>query len=589
MVFQHLLGFLVDTVQQLLDLVVHLGGGLLGAVQVSLAIQVTIGDGGGSHQAQLVAHAVEGDHVPGQTGGPLDVVGGAGGLDAEDHGLSGTAANQGPQLGHQLLSGVQELLLLGHLHGVTQSAGGVGNDGNLGNGLGVLLQRRHQSVAHLMVSDQTLFHIGEDGVLLLGTGDDGLKGDQQVLLGHELAALADSPEGGLVDQVCQVSAHGTGGGLGQLLQVHVLAHADLSGMDLQGLQTALEVGTVHDDPAVETAGTEQGLVQDLRTVGGRQANDALGGLEAVDLAQQGVQGLVIGAQTLVTLMAHGVDLIDEDDAGGNLGGFLEEVTDTAGADAHEGVLKVGTGDGEEGNVRFARHGLGKQRLTGARRADQQSALGQLCADLGVFLRGVEEIDDLLQGFLGLVLTGNILEGHAGGLFHVDLGLGLAHAAQSTVAARALGHHHHEDGEQGDHTQGRQHRHQNGLVFHDELVTDDAFCVELFQQLHGVGAGGQARVADLLLVGILGGLFLGQVEDAVGPELDLRQLTGQLGVQEIGEGLLLVLAAIDHIADHECQQCCGQRNHHRQKPFGLLHVGCAGSFVIGRIFGIHIHY
>ena len=67
-----------------------------------------------------------------------------------------------------------------------------------------------------------------------------------------------------------------------------------------------------------------------------------------------------------------------------------------------------------------------------RRSYQQSALGELGADIGIFLGTVQEVDDLRQGFLGLVLTGHIGKGDAGLLFHVDLGVGLAHAADPAM-------------------------------------------------------------------------------------------------------------------------------------------------------------
>ena len=58
-------------------------------------------------------------------------------------------------------------------------------------------------------------------------------------------------------------------------------------------------------------------------------------------------------------------------------------------------------------MRLSCNRLGEQGLAGARRADQQRALGQLCADTRVFARIVQEIHDLGQGFLGLVLSRHI--------------------------------------------------------------------------------------------------------------------------------------------------------------------------------------
>ena len=61
---------------------------------------------------------------------------------------------------------------------------------------------------------------------------------------------------------------------------------------------------------------------------------------------------------------------------------------------------------------------------------------------------VEEVDDLHQGFLGLVLARHVGEGDAGGLFHIDLGVGLAHAAQAPHAAHSA----HEEDQQAHHQQ-----------------------------------------------------------------------------------------------------------------------------------------
>src|SRR5689334_24101575 len=54
------------------------------------------------------------------------------------------------------------------------------------------------------------------------------------------------------------------------------------------------------------------------------------------------------------LPAHGVDLVDEDDAGRVLLALLEQVAHAARADAHEHLDEVGARDREERHARFAR-------------------------------------------------------------------------------------------------------------------------------------------------------------------------------------------------------------------------------------------
>ena len=59
-----------------------------------------------------------------------------------------------------------------------------------------------------------------------------------------------------------------------------------------------------------------------------------------------------------------------------------------------------------------------------------SELWKILSLIHIFLGIVEEVDDLGQGLLGLILTGHVPEGDAGGLFHIHLGVGLAHAADA---------------------------------------------------------------------------------------------------------------------------------------------------------------
>ncbi len=199
------------------------------------------------------------------------------------------------------------------------------------------------------------------------------------------------PQSGLVDDVGKLCAGGAGGHAGHGVEVDVRGELDLFGVDLQDLLAALQVGQLHRHPAVKAAGTGQGRVQGIRAVGGRQNDDAVVALEAVHLGQQLVQGLlplVVAAEmAAVALLADGVDLVDEHDAGGLFLGLLEQVAHLGGAHAHEHLHELRAGDGEEGHVGFAGHGLGQHGLAGARRADQQDALGHGGTDLLVLAWG----------------------------------------------------------------------------------------------------------------------------------------------------------------------------------------------------------
>ena len=454
----------VALIQQDLDLLIHDGRSLLGAVQAIAAVQILVPDGAQGHHAELVAHAEHGHHVPGDARGLLNILRGSVGHGVHHHFLRRPAAHGDGDLGHQLVLGAQVgLILLRHQQGIAQRPLGVGNDGDLLHRLGVLLLIGHHGVAHLVVGHQLLLKLSEHRIFLLTAGDDELKGGQQVLLGHQAAAKAHRPQGGLVHQVGQIRAHAPGGGQGDLFQIDVLRQLDLPGVDLEGGQATGQVGPVDGDAPVKAAGAQQRLVQHLRAVGGAQDDDALARVEAVQLRQQLVQGLlplVVAPHAVVTGLADGVDLVDEDDTGGHLGRFLKQVADTGRAHAYEHLHKVGAADGEERHVGLAGHSLGQQGLTSARRAHQQGALGQLGANLGVLLGVVEDVDDLLEGLLGLVLAGHIPEGDPGLFLHIDLGVGLAQVAHSADAALSA---------HAEHEQEQSHHHQDGQDIGQEQV------------------------------------------------------------------------------------------------------------------------
>ena len=468
----------------------------------------------------------------------------------------------------------------------------MGHNGDFGHGLCVLFQGRHQSVAHFVVRNQPLFHIGQHGVLLLGTGNYRFKGDHQVLLVHCLTAVTHCTQSRFIHQVGKVRTHRTGSGLGNFPQVHILAEADFPGMHLQGVQTALEVGTVHNDPPVKPTGTEQGLVQDLRPVGGRQTHNALGGLKAVDLAEQLVQGLLllgVAAEPVIPGAADRVDFVNKDNTGSHLCRLLEQVPHPAGAHAHKHLHEIRTGDGEEGHIRLTGHRLGKQGLAGTGRAHQQRTLGKLGTDGGILLGVVEKINDLLQRLLCLVLARHILEGDAGLLFHVDLGLTLAEAPHHAVAAHALGQQIHNKEESADHDDIGQDHHDEGIVLHDFLVDRNTLGCQFFTHRRPVTAVRQAGITGFLLGGRFGRLLLGHIHHPVCLEFHFRQLARRLGFQKIRIGGLGVLAAFHHVHHPAEDQHQGQRNHQRSEIVISRLVAVRLLGFVGVVSAIGIHF
>ncbi len=248
----------------------------------------------------------------------------------------------------------------------------------------------------------------------------------------------------LVDEVHEIGAGEAGRTASNRLQVDVGGEGNLAHVHAQDLLTTDEVGVRDDDLAVETARAQERGVEHVRPVGGRDDDDAFVLLEAVHLDEQLVERLfalvVAAAQPSAAMAPDRIDFVDEDDARRVLLGLLEHVADAAGADADEHLDEIRTGDGEEGDVRFARDGARRQRLAGAGRADEKHAARNAAAELLELLRIAQELDDLLQIFLGLVDARHVLEGDAALRLVEELRLRFAETHRLAGAALHLAGH-----------------------------------------------------------------------------------------------------------------------------------------------------
>ena len=259
------------------------------------------------------------------------------------------AAGQGGDLVQQLLPAHQVMLILVHLHGIAQGAGGAGDDRDLGHRGGMRLHRRHQGMADFMVGHDFLFLLGHDGVLALVAGDHRLHALHQVLLGDLIPAHPHRPQGGLVDDVRQLRAGGAGGRPGDLLHVDGAGHLHIPGVHLQNRFPARQVRQLHRNPPVKPARPQQRGIQRFRPVGRRQNHDALIAVKAVHLGQQLVQGLlalVVAADAgpVVPLLADGINFINKHDAGRLLIRLLEQVANLRRTHADEHLHKLGAGN-----------------------------------------------------------------------------------------------------------------------------------------------------------------------------------------------------------------------------------------------------
>ena len=268
-------------------------------------------------------------------------------------------------------------------------------------------------MAGFVAGDAAFFFAAEDALFLLGSSDQAF--DALLELGQADVGLAAAgrEQGCLVDEVGQISAHEAGSHGGDLLQVDRLVERDGSGMDLEDLLAADQVGPVDHDLPVEPAGTHESRVKRFGAVGRGQQDDAPVGVEAVHLDQKLIErliALVVAAWSSgAPGLADGVELVDEDQARRPGLGFREQVAHARSAHTDEQLDEIGPGKGEKGHARLAGHGAGQQRLAGARRADQEDALGNAAAQRAVFLRRPQEINHLAQLGDDLIMAGDVVE------------------------------------------------------------------------------------------------------------------------------------------------------------------------------------
>ena len=151
------------------------------------------------------------------------------------------------------------------------------------------------------------------------------------------------------------------------------------------------------------------------------------------------------------MTADSVDFIDEDDAGRALLGLLEHVAHPCRAHADKHLDEIGTRDREERHLGLTGDGLGQQGLAGSRWADQQHAARDPATELLKLLRILQEVDQLLDLFLGLVATSDIGKGGriVGLIEHARLALAETERP-ALAAALHLTHEVHPDANQQQH-------------------------------------------------------------------------------------------------------------------------------------------
>ena len=308
-------------------------------------------------------------------------------------------------------------------------------------------------VARLVVGGVAPLLLRHDHRFALGAHHDLVLGLLEIVHVHEPLAEPCGEKRGLVDDVLQVGAAEARRAARDHGRIDVFRDRHVAHVHLHDLLAPADVRQRHDHLAVEAPRTQQRRIEDVRAVGRGDDDDAVVRLEAVHLHEKLVQRLfalvVAAAEASAPVPAHGVDLVDEDDARRLLLGLLEHVAHPRRAHADEHLHEVRAGDGEERHLRFAGDGARQQRLAGAGRADHQRAARDAPAQALELARVAQELDQLLHVFLGLVDAGDIREGGLDLFLGEQARLALAEGHRVAAPAEAALHLPHQQHEHGD--------------------------------------------------------------------------------------------------------------------------------------------
>ena len=257
----------------------------------------------------------------------------------------------------------------------------------------------HQGMTHFVISDQALASAIGQG-LTLHASDDPIDSIIDLTQADCFLAAASREDCGFIEKVGQICAGESRRSARNALQGQVLVKLFVAGMHLEDGEATLDIWGINSHLTIETTRAHESRVENVRTVGGGENNDAAVSLKAVHLGEQLVKGLltliVAAANTCTALTSHCVDLVDEDQTRAVFFGAFEQIAHPAGTNTNKHLHKFRTGEGEEGNTCFTSDGLGEKRFARSGRAYQQHSFGNLRSNRGETLWLLQEGDHFLK-------------------------------------------------------------------------------------------------------------------------------------------------------------------------------------------------
>ena len=212
-------------------------------------------------------------------------------------------------------------------------------------------------------------------------------------------------------------------------------------------------------------------------------------------------------------------------------------------------------------MRLAGDGLRQQRLAGTGRADEQDALRDPRAEVSVFLRILQEIDDLLQILLFLLQAGHVLEGRLAALHERRPALAEVHHLRVRAASAVRADQHDDyEGQHADRQHDRDDRPHVRFRLHIghrpfELCALALVLHERFLDFAGIA--GKEIVIGLVVVDIeidRSGRHVGVLFDGHGRHGIFLQLVDELAqIHLLGVPVSAQRNGIKHDRQHQKQQ------------------------------------
>ena len=263
------------------------------------------------------------------------------------------------------------------------------------------------------IRDDTLLVRRDHARPAFGSGDDAL--DRALDLRHPdlREPVPRREQRGFVEQVREIGTGHARRATRDDVEVDTFGERLVATVHAQDPLAPLEIGSVDDDLAIESARAQQRGIEHVGPVRRRDEDHAGADVETVELDEQLVQRLlafvVAAADARAALPADRVDLVDEDDRAPRGLRVLEQVAHARGADTGEHLDEVAPRHREERHTGLARDRAREQRLARAGRPVEQHALRDLGADLLEARRIGEEVLDLAELLDRFVETGDVGE------------------------------------------------------------------------------------------------------------------------------------------------------------------------------------